>query len=105
MMNFFRIYVRALKLLGNEAWLGWSLAGANVALALAQFAEPYLLGKIINTLVGAEAKSVSPAWDDLMPLLGAWVGFGLFTIVCSTVVALYADRLAHRRRHVVLTAY
>jgi ATP-binding cassette, subfamily B, beta-glucan exporter len=105
MMNFSRIYVRALKLLGNEAWLGWSLAGANVALALAQFAEPYLLGKIINTLVGAEAKSVSPAWDDLMPLLGAWVGFGLFTIVCSTVVALYADRLAHRRRHVVLTAY
>jgi glucan exporter ATP-binding protein len=105
MMSFFRIYVRALKLLGNEAGLGWSLAGANVALALAQFAEPYLLGKIINTLVGAESSKTAPAWSDLMPLLGAWVGFGLFTIVCGTVVALYADRLAHRRRHVVLTAY
>ena len=105
MINFFRIYVRALKLLGSETWLGWSLAAANVALALAQFAEPYLLGKIINTLVGAEAQKASPAWDDLAPLLGAWVGFGLFIIVCSTVVALYSDRLAHRRRHVVLTSY
>jgi ATP-binding cassette subfamily B protein len=76
-----------------------------VALALAQFAEPYLLGKIINTLVGAEARKASPAWNELTPLLGAWVGFGLFIIVCSTVVALYSDRLAHRRRHVVLTAY
>src|SRR5471030_493897 len=105
MMNFFRIYVRALKMLGSEATLGWSLAAANVALALAQFAEPYLLGKIINTLVGAEAKRALPDWNELMQLLGAWVGFGLFTIVCGTLVALYADRLAHRRRHAVLTAY
>ena len=105
MMNFFRIYVRALKMLGSEATLGWSLAAANVALALAQFAEPYLLGKIINTLVGAEAKRALPDWNELMQLLGAWVGFGLFTIVCGTLVALYADRLAHRRRHAVLTSY
>jgi ATP-binding cassette subfamily B protein len=38
-------------------------------------------------------------------LLSAWVGFGLFTIVCGTLVALNADRLAHRRRHVVTTEY
>ena len=31
-----------------------------------------------------------------MLLLAAWVGFGLFIIVCSTLVALHADRLAHR---------
>ena len=35
----------------------------------------------------------------------AWVGFGLFMIVCSALVALYADRLAHRRRQVVLTEF
>ena len=34
-----------------------------------------------------------------------WVGFGLFTILCGTLVALYADRLAHRRRLAVLTDY
>ena len=31
--------------------------------------------------------------------------FGLFTIVCATTVALFADRLAHRRRLAVLTSY
>ena len=38
-------------------------------------------------------------------LLAAWAGFGLFTIACGTLIALYADRLAHRQRHVVLTSY
>ena len=38
-------------------------------------------------------------------LLSAWAGFGLFTIACGTLIALYADRLSHRRRHVVLTGY
>ena len=42
---------------------------------------------------------------ELTPLLGAWVGFGLFTIVCGALAALYADRLAHRRRQAVLTDY
>ena len=37
--------------------------------------------------------------------LGAWAGFGLFTIVCGTLVALHADRLSHRRRLAVLTDY
>src|ERR1700757_4954495 len=51
-MNFLRIYGRVLGLLGSEARLGWFLAGANVALAAAQFAEPVLLGRIIDALVG-----------------------------------------------------
>ena len=41
----------------------------------------------------------------LMPLVGAWVGFGLFIIVASTVVSLYADRLAHRHYQVVRADY
>jgi ATP-binding cassette subfamily B protein len=41
----------------------------------------------------------------LSVLLSAWAGFGLFTIACGTLIALYADRLAHRRRHIVLTDY
>ena len=40
-----------------------------------------------------------------MLLVGAWVGFGLFTIVCSTLVALHADRLAHRQYQVVRTMF
>ena len=40
-----------------------------------------------------------------MTLLAAWVSFGLFTITCGALVALHADRLAHRRRHAVMTDY
>src|SRR5215212_3059589 len=76
-MSMLRLYARVLELLGKEARLGWILAFANRLLAS------------------------NSAW----PLLAAWVAFGLFTIACSAVVALHADRLAHRQRQAVLTDY
>jgi ATP-binding cassette subfamily B protein len=105
MKSFLHTYVRVLKLLGSEAKLGWFLAVANVLLALAHLIEPMLLGWIIDTLVDAEKESGRPDWNKLIELFGYWLGFSLFAIVCGTVVALFADRLAHRRRHVVLTSY
>ena len=104
-MNMLRLYGRVLALLGSESRLAWTLALANVALASAQFAEPVLLGRIIDTLTGAQTRGEPPSWSRLGVLLAAWAGFGLFTIVCGTLIALYADRLSHRRRHVVLTDY
>ena len=104
-MNLLRLYARVLSLLGSERKLAWFLALANVALATAQFAEPVLLGRIIDTLTGAQTRGAMPEWPRLAMLLGAWAGFGIFTIVCGTLIALYADRLAHRRRHVVSTGY
>jgi ATP-binding cassette subfamily B protein len=104
-MNFFKLYTRVLTLLGPEARLGWLLAGANVALAAAQFAEPVLFGRIIDTLVRAQAASAVPSFTELTPLLAAWVGFGLFTIVCGVLVALHSDRLAHRRKQTITTMY
>jgi ATP-binding cassette subfamily B protein len=104
-MGILRLYGRVLALLGSESRLAWALALANMALASAQFAEPVLLGRIIDTLTGAQTRGELPSWSRLGVLLAAWAGFGLFTIVCGTLIALYADRLAHRRRHVVLTGY
>jgi ATP-binding cassette subfamily B protein len=104
-MNIFRLYGRVLALLGSDARLAWALALANMALASAQFAEPVLLGRIIDTLTGAQARGTAPSWPELTVLLSAWAGFGLFTIACGTLIALYADRLSHRRRHVVMTGY
>jgi glucan exporter ATP-binding protein len=104
-MNIIRLYSRVLALLGSESRLAWSLALANMALASAQFAEPVLLGRIIDTLTGAQTRGEPPSLPHLGGLLAAWAGFGLFTIACGTLIALYADRLAHRRRHVVLTGY
>ncbi len=104
-MNFFKLYNRVLRLLGPEARLGWVLAGANVALAAAQFAEPVLFGRIIDALVKTQAANAQPDTAVLAPLLAAWVGFGLFTIGCSVLVALHADRLSHRRKQAVTTMY
>lgn len=102
-MNFLRLYRRVLQNLGPDSRLGWLLAFANVALAMAQFAEPVLFGRVVDTFT--RAPSDPSAWSGLWQLLTLWVGFGLFTIVCGTLVALYADRLAHRRRLAVLTDY
>ena len=49
-MSFFRLYLRVLEKLGSDRRLGWFLAFANVALAMAQFAEPVLFGRVIDTL-------------------------------------------------------
>ncbi len=103
-MQLLRLYARVLRLLSREAGLAWTLAVANLALACAQFAEPVLFGRVIDTLSHAQA-GVPLVWATLMTLLLAWLAFGIFNIICSTLVALYADKLAHRQRHCVLTDY
>jgi glucan exporter ATP-binding protein len=104
-MSLLHLYARVLGLLGPEKRLGIYLAVANFALAGAMFAEPVLFGRIIDALAGAQAKGTTAAWPDLIKLIAAWVAFGLFTIVVGVTVALYADRLAHRRRQAVLTGF
>ncbi|HZY11846.1 MAG TPA: glucan ABC transporter ATP-binding protein/ permease, partial [Beijerinckiaceae bacterium] len=75
-MSMLRLYTRVLELLGKEARLGWILAGTNLVLAGAQFAEPVLFGRIVDVLSGkAGAESSTSAW----PLLAVWAAFGLLT--------------------------
>jgi ATP-binding cassette subfamily B protein len=104
-MKFVHLYIRVLGLLGREAGLGWILAVANLALASAMFVEPILFGRIVDTLAIAQGHLADLSWPNLMLLVGAWVGFGLFIIVCSTLVSLHADRLAHRQYQAVRTMY
>jgi len=104
-MTFIRIYLRVLALLRAEAKLAVTLALANIALAAAQFVEPVLLGRIVDALSGALPAELGAAARVLAPLVGAWVGFGLFIIIAGTLVAWFADRLAHKRRNLVLADY
>ena len=104
-MSFLRIYLRVLDLLAPEARLAGALALANIALAVAQFIEPVLFGHIIDALSGALPAGMGPAAHVLAPLIGAWVGFGLFIIIAAALVAWFADRLAHRRRNLVLADF
>jgi ATP-binding cassette, subfamily B, beta-glucan exporter len=101
-----RLYSRVLGQLGSDLRLGGVLALANVALAVAAFAEPILFGRIIDVLTRGQAGGGSPVtFGSLTPLIVAWVGFGLFTIGAGVFVALHADRLSHRRRLAVMANY
>jgi len=104
-MSFLRIYFRVLALLGAEVRLASTLALANIALATAQFVEPVLLGRIIDALSGVLPVGAWSAALTLAPLIGSWVGFGPFIIVAGALVAWFSDRLAHRRRNIVLADY
>jgi glucan exporter ATP-binding protein len=104
-MAFLRVYLRVLELLAAEASLAATLALANIALAVALFVEPVLFGRIVDALSGPLPRAAAAAALALAPLVGAWVVFGLFIIVASAVVAWFADRLAHRRRNLVLADF
>ena len=104
-MSILRLYARVLGQLGPQRNLAIVLACANLLLATAQFAEPVLFGRIIDLLSRTQSRTPPLAWSELTPLLGAWVAFGIFSIICSVLVALNAERLSHRRRLAVMSAY
>ncbi|NDG88983.1 MAG: glucan ABC transporter ATP-binding protein/ permease, partial [Gammaproteobacteria bacterium] len=92
-MNLLRTYLKALSLLAPEKWLASGLVLANVAIGLVQLLEPILFGRVVDALAGGKAA---------FPLIGLWAGLGLFSILGGVVVAVAADRLAHRQRLSVL---
>src|SRR5919202_4144230 len=101
-----RLYVRVLGQLGTDLRVGAFLALANVGLAIAAFAEPVLFGRIIDVLTQGQNPNAPPVtFSRLMPLILAWIGFGLFTITAGVVVALHADKLSHRRRLATMANY
>ena len=104
-MKFLRLYLRVLELLGRRGPSGLDTGAANLALASAMFVEPILFGRIIDTLANAQGQCLGPRTARPDGAGRAWVGFALFAIVCSTLVALHADRLAHRQYQVVRTMF
>jgi ATP-binding cassette subfamily B protein len=105
-MRMIRLYIRVLGELGSDLRVGALLALANVALAISAFAEPILFGRIIDVLTRGQIPGTPPVnFGVLTPLLLAWVAFGLFSIGAGALVALHADRLAHRRRLAVVANY
>jgi ATP-binding cassette subfamily B protein len=90
-MPLLTIYLRVLRLLAPEKWLAIGLALANVALAAVFLLEPWLFGRLVDALA---TRGAPKAWH----YIGWWAGVGFFGVAASVLVALYADRLAHRRR-------
>lgn len=89
-----KTYFRALRMLASEWHLSFALALASVAIAGVQLAEPVLFGRVVDSVARGEPSA---------PLILAWALLGLFGIMASVVVAVFADRLAHRRRLAALS--
>ena len=104
-MSLFQIYFRALQHLAPVKKRVLLISAANVVLAFVTIAEPILFGRIIDTLANSQAHAAELDWNRLVLLLGAWVGFALFTIVSGTLISLHADRLSHRQYQVVRTMF
>jgi ATP-binding cassette subfamily B protein len=97
-MEFFRVYARVLNLLAPERRLAISLAVANIAVAALAYVEPILLGRITDVLSRAADRPADETWGTTVRLLVIWGGVGLVGIAANIMIALHADRLAHRQR-------
>eukprot|EP01037_Dinobryon_pediforme_P022953 gene22953-24271_t len=96
LMSLVSLHVRALRLIGPDARLAAGLALAGIALAFMQFAVPLLFGRVVDAL-----SKDQPA----LPLVAIWAGFGFASVAANIVIALNADRLAHRRRLYAMKAF
>ena len=98
MRDFIRLYGRAVRLLAAERRLAVLLTVVNVALAALVFVEPTLFGRIIDVLATGAGRPAAEIWQESLFWLLLWGGLALFAVAANMLVALHADRLAHRRR-------
>ena len=104
-MEFFRVYGRVLGLLKEEKGLVAWLVVANVAVAGMQFYEPVIFGRVVELLSASTDKTGDLLWQQTLAQLGLWTAIGLGGVAANIVVSLQADRMAHRRRLMVMARY
>jgi len=76
-------------MLGKERGLAVALASSSLVIASVQLAEPVLFGWVVDAVArGGSAGN----------LIALWAIIGFLGILAGVVVAVFADRLAHRRR-------
>ncbi len=88
-MSIRAVYKRALSMLVAERGQTFWVVLAGIALGIVPIAEQVLLARVVDALVlGVGA----------FPIIGLWALVGLIGILAGVIVAVLADRLAHRRR-------
>jgi ATP-binding cassette subfamily B protein len=88
-MTAWQTYLRALVMLRPEGWRAIVIVVAGMALAIIQVLEQKIFGWVVDALAKGQ---------EAFPIIGLWAVLGLIGIFAGVVVAVAADRMAHRRR-------
>jgi ATP-binding cassette subfamily B protein len=88
-VSIWQVYRRALALLLAERTRTFWVIACGVALGAVPIAEQVLLARVVDALALGRGA---------FPIIGLWALVGLVGIFAGVVVAVMADRLAHRRR-------
>ena len=83
------VYSRALAMLLVERARSFWVVACGIALGIVPIAEQVLLARVVDALALGQGA---------FPIIGLWALVGLVGILAGVVVAVTADRLAHRRR-------
>jgi ATP-binding cassette subfamily B protein len=97
-LNFINIYARVLGLLKPDRFIAIGLVFANLLVVGFQFTEPVLFGKVVNLLTESDSISNAAVLSKAEVLLGVWAFIGLAGIGANIMLAVQAERLAHRNR-------
>ncbi len=97
-MNFFAVYARVLGLLKPDRAIAIALVIANLLVMGFQFAEPVLFGRVINLLTQSDTMTNKSVMGGAETLLAIWAAIGLAGIGANIMLAVQAERLAHRNR-------
>ena len=104
-MSFISVYTRVLGLLRAERGIALGLVGANLLVMAFQFTEPVLFGRVINLLVRSDRMTGKSVIHAAVMLLGIWAAIGLISIGANILLAMQAERLAHRSRLSAMARY
>ncbi|MDQ2801595.1 MAG: ABC transporter transmembrane domain-containing protein, partial [Pseudomonadota bacterium] len=97
-MRFFRVYGRALRILGSDRALAVLLGFGSLMVAGLQFLDPVLFGRVIELLSESDRLRHDVLWQQATVLLGIWAAVGVAGIASNMATALQGERLAHRNR-------
>jgi ATP-binding cassette subfamily B protein len=97
-VKFIKVYTRVLGLLRPDRGIAIGLVIANLLVMGFQFAEPVLFGRVINLLTLSDTMTNKSVINGAEVLLAVWAGIGLISIGANIMLAVQAERLAHRNR-------
>jgi ATP-binding cassette subfamily B protein len=104
-MNILALYGRVLLSLGRDLRIASMLGAANLVVAGLAFLDPLLFGRVIDLLSRAGSLQPGELWAQAVRVLGLWGIIGLIGIGANILVALYAERLAHRNRLIAMSRF